>query len=404
MKRAVMMKKGTASLRTQGRHEAGKRHASAAARRAERARVALHEATEGRAFATAVFRLMLATVPGEYVGAMFHCSPPPGWGAWHASDGSTMSPELMQEISKVHPGIPTLMANPGIKVIPTRGVLPPEKVLVKTPFHRLFMRPYGWRHAVALFLWQSVSPPAVDCIFCLHRTAAQGDFSAGEIARIAALHPEIDRARRRVARLAEEHGALSSLRHFVRDLPVPAVLLSWQMEPLFHNREGVECCARWQNGAATRALKPTYDLPPALLAECIAMKEEWGAHRGSRDTCGPGRRTVHHPTAPGMAASISILPLESGLISDPNFLIVFEHAGRRESKVPPAERPALAEFSRLTPRQREIAALVCEGRSNGEIAAALGCSIPTVKNGLYAIFKKTGVASRAQLMRKLVEP
>lgn len=230
----------------------------------------------------------------------------------------------------------------------------------------------------------------------------QGDFSDAEIARLAALHPEIDRARRRVARLAEDHGALNSLQHFIRDLPVPAVLLSWQMELLYHNREGVEGCARWQNGAATRALKPSYELPPALLAACAGMKKQWGARRGSRDPAASAKRTMQHPTIQGMAATISILSLEAGLISDPNFLIVFTNTDRHESEEAPAEHRALAEFSRLTPRQREIAALVSEGESNGEIAAALGCSVATVKNGLSAIFKKTGTASRAKLMRKLL--
>ncbi len=363
--------------------------------------MALHEATDGHAFAKAVFRLMLATVPGKYAVGQFHCAPLPRWGTWLASNGSTMSPELMEEISQVHLGMPTLLANPGIKVIPTRGVLPPEKVLVQTRFYRVFMQPYGWRHSVALFCWKSVSPPVVDCVLCVNRTAEQGDFSDEEIARIAGLHPEIDRARRRVARLAEERGALSSLQHLVRDLPVPAVLLNWQFELLYHNREGVECCARWQSGAAAHALKPCYELPPALRAWCAAMKELWGAGRGLR---GPRKRTVHHPAAPGLAARISMLPLESGLISDPNFLIVFAHAGRRESKVAPAQQPAFAEFSRLTPRQREIATLAAEGQSNSEIAAALGCSLGTVKNRLHAIFKTMEVASRGQLVRKLVAP
>lgn len=400
MKRHVMVKEGRASLRKKGRKKADARQLSASARRAARARVALHEATDGRAFARAVFRLMLATVPGEYASATFHCTPSPRWGAWLASNGMPMSTEQMEEISKVHLGVPTLLANPGIKVIPTKGVLPPQRELVKTPFYRLFMQPYRWRHSVALFCWQSVSPPAVDCIFCVHRTAAQGDFSDEEIARIEALHPEIDRARRRVARLAEQRGALKSLQHFVRDLPVPAVLLSWQLEPLYHNREGVECCARWMNGNAARALKPCYGLPPALLAACAALKQQWGARRDDR---GPCKRIVRHSTTPGLAARISMLPLESGLISDPNFLIVFQGSARRKSQKAHARQPALAEFSRLTPRQREIATQTGEGKSNGEIATALGCSVGTVKAGLYAVFKAIDVSSRAQLMRKFAE-
>lgn len=396
-----MTSKGEPVKRTSGRSPAEKQTVIAAARRAARARIALHEATDGRAFAKAVFRLMLATVPSDHATGVFHCAPPPGWGAWLASNGRSMGPELVQEISKVHPGISTLLANPGIKVIPTRGILPPEEVLVQTPFFLLAMQPYGWRHAVGLFCWHSLSPPEIDCIFSIHRTAAQGDFSEVEIARISALHPEIHRARLRVARLDEQRGALGSLQHFVRDLPVPAVLLSWHMEPLFYNREGLECCGRWQYGAAVGTLKPCFTLPSEVLAACSAMKDQWQSSRVSGNPRGADKQMVRHSSAPALTANVNILHQESGLIGDPNFLIVFEHAGRIETMVPPAEHPALALLSRLTPRQREIAALAGEGKSNGEIATALICSLATVKNGLYSIFKKTGVASRTQLMLKL---
>jgi DNA-binding CsgD family transcriptional regulator len=143
-------------------------------------------------------------------------------------------------------------------------------------------------------------------------------------------------------------------------------------------------------------------LPPELHAGCAALKGRWVASRGIHSNSpGSHKCNVHHHTEPGLAARISLLSLDSTLLSDPNFLIVFEHAGRRESAVAPAQHAALAEFSRLTPRERELADLASEGKSNGEIATALGCSVAAVKNGLYTVFKKVGVASRTQLMRKL---
>ena len=44
------------------------------------------------------------------------------------------------------------------------------------------MKPFNWRHAVALFFWKSVSPPELDCVLSVYRTAEQGDFSDKEIA------------------------------------------------------------------------------------------------------------------------------------------------------------------------------------------------------------------------------
>ena len=52
----------------------------------------------------------------------------------------------------------------------------------------------------------------------------------------------------------------------------------------------------------------------------------------------------------------------------------------------------------LTPRESEVAQLVTEGLSNREIAAKLDLSEHTVKNYLFRIFDKTGVASRVALV------
>jgi DNA-binding NarL/FixJ family response regulator len=54
-------------------------------------------------------------------------------------------------------------------------------------------------------------------------------------------------------------------------------------------------------------------------------------------------------------------------------------------------------FERLTPRERDIAAAVCAGLSNREIAARLGIQEKTVRNRLTALFEKVGVRTRLQL-------
>jgi RNA polymerase sigma factor (sigma-70 family) len=58
-----------------------------------------------------------------------------------------------------------------------------------------------------------------------------------------------------------------------------------------------------------------------------------------------------------------------------------------------------ARFARLTPREREVMALVVEGNSNKEIAAALGVSSKTVEAHRTKVMDKTEADSVAGLVR-----
>lgn len=55
----------------------------------------------------------------------------------------------------------------------------------------------------------------------------------------------------------------------------------------------------------------------------------------------------------------------------------------------------------LSPREREIAGLVAQGKTNAQIGRALHVSSETVKAALKTVFRKTSVTSRAQLVAVL---
>jgi DNA-binding CsgD family transcriptional regulator len=63
----------------------------------------------------------------------------------------------------------------------------------------------------------------------------------------------------------------------------------------------------------------------------------------------------------------------------------------------PAHADVPSAFARLTPRQRDIATLVAQGRSNQEIADQLFLSVHTVRNQLVAVFDVLGVSRRAEI-------
>ena len=74
-----------------------------------------------------------------------------------------------------------------------------------------------------------------------------------------------------------------------------------------------------------------------------------------------------------------------------------------------ASRAASAEAGRLSPREREIAQLLAEGKTNKEIAAKLGVSVKTIDAHRANIMRKLSLHSIAELVRyaireKLIEP
>ena len=66
---------------------------------------------------------------------------------------------------------------------------------------------------------------------------------------------------------------------------------------------------------------------------------------------------------------------------------------RRAPRRPPAADTRLAG---LTPRERELLALIAQGRDNAQIAAVLGLSDKTVRNHITSIFAKLEVENRPQ--------
>ena len=62
---------------------------------------------------------------------------------------------------------------------------------------------------------------------------------------------------------------------------------------------------------------------------------------------------------------------------------------------------AVFAWGQLTPRQQEVAALICLGYTNQQIAARLSISPETVKSHIRAVLKRFKVRSKVQLRRDL---
>jgi DNA-binding NarL/FixJ family response regulator len=65
-----------------------------------------------------------------------------------------------------------------------------------------------------------------------------------------------------------------------------------------------------------------------------------------------------------------------------------------------AAHPPQKDMGELTPRERDVAALVMEGLRNAEIGVKLNVSEHTVRNYIMRIYAKLGVSNRVQLTRQ----
>ncbi len=98
------------------------------------------------------------------------------------------------------------------------------------------------------------------------------------------------------------------------------------------------------------------------------------------------------PTSSGWVTLHASLPEGT---ADGRVAIVLERAASRQSTA------VRLEADGVTPREREVATLLAQGRSNPEIAEALVLSPYTVQDHIKNLFEKTGVSSRQELVARL---
>lgn len=63
----------------------------------------------------------------------------------------------------------------------------------------------------------------------------------------------------------------------------------------------------------------------------------------------------------------------------------------------PDQKPVSSRFNELSPREREVAALIARGLSNKEIASRLFISVATVKDHVHNILRKASLPNRAAI-------
>lgn len=310
--------------------------------------------------------------------------------------------EWYKERGQGNPFSPYIAANRRVTHYRFSDIVGPAAKFRKTEFYRRFAEPEGWDRGLSGVLW---SGDEVEAMFSLYRRSPQPDFNDADRRRLDYLRPHIETAIHRVKKLHAERLHRKALEEFNRFVPIGLMLLDWDLHPVFANNEAFKECAAWNFGAEEARIynaRETFALPEPIRAMCEGIRAAIlrGNAKDNLDIP-PSLNRLTHPQMPAHRASISPLNAAPGLLAKPGFLVVLEdRSSETKANQPPTNLKQKLLWT-LTPSEREVALLVCEGHSNAYIAKRLKKSILTIKKQITGVFQKTNVPSRSRLIALL---
>ncbi len=356
----------------------------------ERPLLNLHAAIDVDSFWKAVQNVIQAAIPSCFIGLTLQHSP--------------ILPRITKSTEKLAASFfPITAVKKYFSAHPPRNILvlndffSDERHFRRSSFYRDCMEPINGRCAIGLFFWEIRRLLAAIIVI---RNEQQGRLSPGEMRMIRYLHAQFQTALRRLHSRSRERAVRVALEQFMRRVPLPTVLLRWNLRLAYRNQAAVESCAVWQWGPSeARFIKLKAPLPPEVLNQCRVLKKRW--EQLTPLGLAPGNfwdETVRHPTRRDLRATISLKQIGSAAFARPHFLVEFESFQARTATGYQISSASLSHMVRLTSREQNLARLVCDGRSNQEIADEAGLSLETVKRHLHSIFCKLEVSSRSRLM------
>jgi DNA-binding CsgD family transcriptional regulator len=358
--------------------------------RLEKPLLHLHAAINVDSFWNAVQDVMEAALPTCFIGLTLQHSP--------ILPGIAKSTEkLSGSFFPIAPIEKYFKAHPHRNVVFIGDFYSDKRHFRRSSFYRDCMMPINGRCAIGLFFWDVRRLLAAIIVV---RSVQQGELSRCEMRLVRHLHPQFQTALGRLRLLERERAERAAFERFMRRVPLPTALLRWNLRLVYRNQAAAEFCAGWQRGfLGLRFIKLKAPLPPEILDRCRVLKNRWKqltslglAPAKFRD------ETVRHPTRRDLRATISLKQISSAAVARPHFLIEFESLHGSPATGYQTSGASLSHLVRLTSREQNLARLVCDGRSNQEIANESGLSLETVKKHLHSIFSKLEVPSRSRLM------
>jgi len=358
----------------------------------EKPLLSLHRALDVNSFWRAVQHLLSVAIPDCVIGLTFRRNPAlPVIARWTRPEPEGF---FAVEPLKSYLGRPERK-----KFVRLRNLFRDRSSFVRSVLYRRYIAPQECAGGVCLFLWKR---KRLICGMAILRPTRQGDFSPTEMKLLRELYPQFMTALRRIESLEYERSVRVDFEEFLKPLPLPTIILQWNLTPIYLNRAAREFCAVWRKGPKeAKRTKATSLIPSAILDRCRLLKQQWT--EAGRRTLSDARtffkeQQAHHPQWPHYRATIHLRHLKSAGVVRPHFLIECEDLsciGSRNSMSANLRLPAIA---RLTMREQEIARLVCNGQSNKEIADTAHLSVAMVKKHIHTIFRKLEVPCRSRLV------
>src|SRR6266550_2060056 len=349
----------------------------------------LHAANNADSFWDAVQDVIEAALPTCFIGLTLQHNP--------------ISPRIAKSTQKltgsffpVTPIEKHFNAHPRRNVVFISDFFSDERHFKRSLFYRRCMLPTNGQWAIGLFFWGVRRLLAAIVVV---RSMQQGEPSRSQIRLIRHLHAQFQTALGRLRLLERERAERVAFEQFMRRVPLPTALLRWNLRLIYRNQAAADFCALWQRGfSGTRFIKLKAPLPPEVLDRCRVLKKRLKDLR--RLALGPANlrdETVWHPTRRDLRATVSLKQITSDAVARPCFLVEFESlpSSARGSRRLGA---SLSHLAQLTRREQDLTRLVCDRRSNQEIADESGLSLETVKKHLHSIFQKLEVPSRSRLI------
>jgi DNA-binding CsgD family transcriptional regulator len=373
-----------------GNRRIGKKHNPVIDPALEKSVLKLHRATNVRSFWKAVQQLLSLVVPNRTVGLSLQQNPGlPSRARW-----TTPMPDgfFTAEPLKGYAARP-----PHKKFVHLSDLFSNRSSFARSIFYRRYIAPQRCAHGVVLYFWKR---QRLLCVIAILRPAKQGDFSPAEIQLLCRLYPQLLTALRRIESLERERSVRRDFEGFLGKLPLPTILLRWDLKPIYQNPAAREFCAVWEKGPEQAKLtKAASPIPSEILDRCRLLKQQW-AETPPQPILEEQR--VHHPQLLHLRATIQLRHLKSARVTRPHFVIECEDLNRNGAQSNGSTNSHLPALLRLTRREQEVARLACEGRSNKEIADNACLSLPMVKKHLHAIFRKLEVPSRSRLVTMML--